>query len=438
MPRSFCISHCANEMTGSREAHLPDASNRSVVDHSVLEDGMGNRLRTVFGIMRGKETTMANANLSAAKKDEFYTQYADIAREMEAYLDYDANAFRGKTVLLPCDDPEWSNFTRYFAENFERIGLKKLISTSYAFDAKKISVAYLPGFESLTAEVIRASPKFDRKKERQRGKIFVLDEDTNRSGRIDLADLKWDYLNGDGDFRSDEVKALRDEADIIVTNPPFSLFREFLAWILAAKNAKDAKERDTKKFAIIGNQNAIKYKEVFPLIRTGRMWLGKGFPGGAGHFISQYEDIATAGDHRAGMIRVSGVVWFTNLEHGRRHTPLNLMTLRDNVKYSKHKEIKGVGYRKYVNFDAIEVPYTDAIPADFDGVMGVPITFLDKYCPEQFEILGSSLELAKPMAQFAVEGTYQAGGPCLYLEEANGPYAYRRLYDRLLIRAGRG
>ena len=144
---------------------------------------------------------MANANLSAAKKakkDEFYTQYADIAREMEAYLDYDANAFRGKTVLLPCDDPEWSNFTRYFAENFERIGLKKLISTSYAFDAKKISVAYLPGFESLTAEVIRASPKFDRKKERQRGKIFVLDEDTNRSGRINLADLKWDYLDGDG------------------------------------------------------------------------------------------------------------------------------------------------------------------------------------------------------------------------------------------------
>ena len=177
-------------------------------------------------------------NMSAAKKakkDEFYTQYTDITREMEAYLDYDVDAFRGKTVLLPCDDPEWSNFTRYFAENFERIGLKKLISTSYAFDAKKIEASYLPGFESLTAEAIRASPKFDRKKERKRGKIFVLDEDTNRSGRIDIADLKWDYLNGDGDFRSDEVKSLRDEADIIVTNPPFSLFREFLAWILAAK-----------------------------------------------------------------------------------------------------------------------------------------------------------------------------------------------------------
>ncbi len=400
---------------------------------------------------------MANANLSAArkaKKDEFYTQYADIAREMEAYLDYDADVFRGKSVLLPCDDPEWSNFTKWFAENFERIGLKRLVSTSYAFNSKAMNangrqaggggagrpalphgqmngipvgrdvpvapngVYYQPSlFE-------RGSPQFNPAKTAAHGKIFVLDEDTNRSGRIDLDDLKWDYLEGDGDFRSDEVRRLRDEADVIVTNPPFSLFREFLAWIVEAD----------KKFAVIGNQNAITYKEVFPLIMENRLWLGRGFKGCAGHFISQYEDAATAGDHREGMIRVSGVVWFTNIDHGRRHEPLNLMTWADNVKYSKHREIRDVGYPTYVNYDAIEVPYSDAIPGDFDGVMGVPITFLDKYCPEQFELLGMSLELARPMADFAEEGTYQKGGPRLYLAEPNGPYAYRRLYDRLLIR----
>ncbi len=143
-----------------------------------------------------------------------------------------------------------------------------------------------------------------------------------------------------------------------------------------------------KKFIIIGNQNAITYKEVFPLIKENKMWLGNGFRGGATHFISHYKDIATAGDHREGMIRVSGVVWFTNLEHGRRHQPLPLMTMEQNIKYSKHKEIRGKGYQKYDNYDAIEVPFSDAIPSDYEGVMGVPITFLDKYCPEQFKILG--------------------------------------------------
>ena len=159
---------------------------------------------------------MANKNLSAAKKakkDEFYTQYADIDREMQAYFTYDADVFRGKTILLPCDDPEWSNFTKYFAENFELFGLKKLISTSYAFNSKKLSQACLPGFEKLTSDAIRQSPHYDKKKEREHGKIFILDEDTNKSGHIDIDDLKWEYLKGDGDFRSPEVTALRDEAD---------------------------------------------------------------------------------------------------------------------------------------------------------------------------------------------------------------------------------
>lgn len=318
---------------------------------------------------------MAKETLSKAKEaknDEFYTQYHDIEREVEAYLEYNPDVFRGKTVLLPCDDPEWSNFTRYFAQNFERLGLKKLISTSYAVESKKIKEWQPTLFET-------ESPYFDADKSRTNGKIFVLDEDINGDGRFNINDLQWSYLEGDGDFRSAEVKALRDEADIIVTNPPFSLFREFLAWIVEAE----------KKFIIIGHQNAITYKEVFPLIKENKIWLGKGFKGGAAHFISNYQDYAVAGDHQEGMIRVSGVVWFTNVEHGRRHQPIQLMTMADNLKFSKHKEIKGrTGYDHYDNYDAIEVPYTDAIPSDYEGVMGVPVSFLDKYCPEQFEILG--------------------------------------------------
>lgn len=319
---------------------------------------------------------MANTNLGKAKtgkNDEFYTQYCDIQKEMNAYVEYNPDVFRDKTILLPCDDPEWSNFTKFFALNFENYGIKKLISTSYAPESKKIK-AWQPTLFEIS------NPQFDADKSKTHGKIFVLDRDMDGDGRINIDDLQWEYLEGDGDFRSREVCALRDEADIIITNPPFSLFREFMAWIMEAD----------KKFIIIGHQNAITYKEVFPLIKDNIMWLGNGFKGGAGHFISIYEDIATAGDHRQGMIRVSGVTWFTNLEHGKRHQPLELMTMEDNIMYSKHKEIQGKGYYHYENFEAIEVPYSDAIPIDYEGIMGVPITFLDKYCPEQFEIIGGT------------------------------------------------
>ena len=190
-------------------------------------------------------------NARKNKNDEFYTQFSDIQKEMNAYLEYNPNVFKNKTILLPADDPEWSNFTKFFAQNFERFGLKKLISTSYAYESKKITEPYqLSLFES-------ESPKFDKDKTKVKGKIFVLDKDENKSGKIDIEDLQWDYLEGDGDFRSDEVKKLRDESDIIITNPPFSLFREFVNWIL---------EKD-KKFIIIGHQNATSYKEIFPLIK---------------------------------------------------------------------------------------------------------------------------------------------------------------------------
>ncbi|MDD7620908.1 MAG: adenine-specific methyltransferase EcoRI family protein [Prevotella sp.] len=326
---------------------------------------------------------MANRNLNAAKtakNDEFYTQFYDIETEMEAYLDYNRDVFRGKTVLLPCDDPEWSNFTRYFAQNFETLGLKKLISTSFAPESKTYKCGYqLSLFET-------ESPKFDKDKTKTHGKIFVLTEDTTGDGVTNLDDLQWDYLEGDGDFRSKEVTKLRDEADIIVTNPPFSLFREFVTWIMEAN----------KEFVIIGNQNAITYKELFPLLMNNRIWLGAtgfssdmvfGVPEGT---VVKESDKKKA--ERLGYVgnytRLGNSCWFTNIEHGRRHQPLRLMTEAENMRFSKHKEIKGKGYQKYDNYDAIEVNYYDAIPSDYDGVMGVSITFLDKYCPEQFEIVG--------------------------------------------------
>ena len=324
---------------------------------------------------------MANTNLKeakAAKNDEFYTQFHDIEIEMNAYLEYDPDVFRGKTVLLPCDDPEWSNFTRYFAAKFDELGLKKLISTSYAPDAKKMKLLAEPSlFE-------KEAPQFDPQKAQTKGKIFVLEKDHTGDGHINIDDLEWEYLEGDGDFKSKEVTQLRNEADIIITNPPFSLFREFLAWIVEAH----------KQFIIIGNMNAITYKETFPLIKDNKMWLGYSIHSGDREFqVPDEYPLTAAGwridDNGRKFIRVKGVRWFTNIDHGRRHEPLPLMTMADNLRFSKHKELKGkTAYDRYDNYDAIEVPFTDAIPSDYDGVMGVPISFLDKYCPEQFEILG--------------------------------------------------
>ena len=380
---------------------------------------------------------MANKNLSAAKKakqDEFYTQMNDIQAEINAYLDFDENTFRGKTVLLPCDDPEWSNFTLFFAQNFERLGLKKLISTSYAPESKTAKYGSL--FEY-------AASQNDETPKNERGKIFVLDHDTNRNGRIDFEDLEWEYLKGDGDFRSEEVCRLRDESDIIVTNPPFSMFREFLAWILDG-HCRDGESINWesrhlggvgKQFLIIGNMNAITYKEVFPLIMGNRLWLGESIHSGDREFgVPDDYPLEAAGwriDAKGKhYIRVKGVRWFTNLEHGRRHQPLQLMTMAQNIKHSKHKEIRGVGYLHYVNYDAIEVPFTDAIPSDYDGAMGVPISFLDKYCPEQFEIIGISLELANMIPIKERLGRLN-GGPRLYTER-NGEHV--RQYERILIR----
>ena len=231
------------------------------------------------------------------------------------------------------------------------------------------------------------APQFDPSKAQVKGKIFILERDKSGDGRINIDDLEWKYMDGDGDFRSKEVTELRNEADFIITNPPFSLFREFLAWIVEGK----------KQFAVIGNKNCITYKEVFPLIKNNKMWLGKTPMSVDLLFEVPDTDQLTNGKKLGSGYRIidgkilarSQSVWLTNIDHGRRHQPLALMSMADNLRFSKHKELKGkTAYDRYDNYDAIEVPFTDAIPSDYDGVMGVPISFLDKYCPEQFEILG--------------------------------------------------
>ena len=301
---------------------------------------------------------MSNTNLIHAKRqknDEFYTQLDDIQREMQAYLDYDPDVFRDKTVLLPCDDPTWSNFTKYFALNFEALGLKKLISTSY-------------------------SPNGGN------GKMFVLGGEN---------ELQWEYLDGDGDFRSAEVAALRDEADIVITNPPFSLFREFMAWL----------SEGGVLFSVIGNMNAITYKDVFPLIKDNKLWLGNRSMSDDFLFSlpKSSQDEVLEGKPGSRYRIVDGEImgrapslWFTNIQHGRRHEPLKLTTQADNEKHNKRIVNNPNSYKKYDNHDAIEIPVTSGIPSDYVGVMGVPISFLGKYCPEQFEIVGCSYNYGRP------------------------------------------
>jgi len=323
---------------------------------------------------------MANSNLANAKRvknDEFYTQYNDIEKEIAAYVEYNPDVFRGKTVLMPCDDPEWSNFTKFFAQNFAKFGLKKLISTSYAVDSK----IYKSGYPLTLFEDI--APQYDKNKATRNGKIFTLTHAKTRDGKIDVEDLEWTYLESDGDFNSDEVIKLRDEADIIITNPPFSLFRDFLAWIVEAD----------KQFVIIGNMNAITYKEVFPLIKENKVWMGATGNGSDMVFaVPEGTEVDEKDRQRAARLgyvgdytRLGNSCWFTNLDHGRRHQPLPLMTEEDIIKFGTKKP-----FERYDNYEAIEVPYVKYIPSDYEGVMGVPITFLDKYSPEQFELLGSN------------------------------------------------
>ena len=332
---------------------------------------------------------MTNSSFNKAKKaksDEFYTQYDDIQKEIEAYLEYNPDVFRGKVVYCNCDDPYESNFFRYFVLNFNKLGLKQLITTSYKPSPIANTQLQLFG-DDKTLTKVKGRPKITANK-------FIINEvhDIDEDGEFNLKDVakqlkankhnEWTPLKGDGDFRSQECIELLKQSDIVVTNPPFSLFREYIKQLIDYG----------KKFLIIGNMNAITYKEVFPLLKENKVWLGVNNGPKIYQAPNYYEQknifTGTDGNKYAKMGNTS---WFTNLDHGRRHQPLKIMTMEANLKYSKHKEIKGKkAYDKYDNYDAIEVPFIDAIPSDYDGIMGVPISFLNKYNPDQFEILGAT------------------------------------------------
>ncbi|MBR5032961.1 MAG: adenine-specific methyltransferase EcoRI family protein [Treponema sp.] len=312
-----------------------------------------------------------------AKNDEFYTQLSDIERELSHYKEH----FKGKTIFCNCDDPRISNFFKYFALNFNEFGLKKIISTCY----KNQDVDLFTQNDCEKAVYIEYTGN------------------PNDPTSTDFSTIEVKELKGDGDFRSSECIELLKQSDIVVTNPPFSLFREYVAQLM----------NYDKKFIIIGNQNALSYKEIFPLVKDNKMWLGYGFKGGAAHFINtHYEDYAAAGDHKEGMIRVSGVVWFTNLDIQKRHEELIL-----------YKTYSPEEYPKFDNYDAINVNKTSDIPMDYDGLMGVPITFFDKYNPDQFEVIDG-------IGRYSIlnnEETKRAGK---YLSMING----KAIYFRILIK----
>ena len=339
---------------------------------------------------------MANKNLTNAKRvknDEFYTQYQDIQKEVEAYLEYNPDVFRDQTVYANCDDPYESNFFRYFVLNFNKLRLKKLITTSYkpspiANTELILQPSLLPNYK---AKIIK-EPARPKGRPKQTANKFIITEvgDFNQDGEFDLRDIaeqlkanknnEWALLKENGDFRSDECVELLKQSDIVVTNPPFSLFREYVKHLFDYN----------KKFLIIGSMNAITYKEIFPLIKDNKMWLGNGFSGGNAYFYTPNVREFASGvyDPKTGLVKFRNVHWFTNLDHGRRHQLLKTMTMADNLKFNKKIQNNPNSYKKYDNYDAIEVPYTEAIPSDYDGIMGVPKSFLDKYNPDQFEILG--------------------------------------------------
>ncbi len=373
---------------------------------------------------------MANNNLTNAKRaknDEFYTQYSDIQKEIEAYLEFNPNVFRGIVVYCNCDDPFESNFFRYFVLNFNKLGLKQLITTSYKPSPVANTQLVLFGDDKTLAKS-KGRPKVNANK-------FIINEvrDIDGDGEFNLKDVakqlkankhnEWTPLEGDGDFRSDECISLLKRSDIVVTNPPFSLFRKFIKQLFDYK----------KKFLIIGSLNAIGYKEVFPLLKENKIWLGNNCKvnGGAMFFeipkgivnLDQVREIKTnENGEKVYITRVQGIRWFTNLDHGRRHQPLPLMTEAEVIKFVTKKP-----FEKYDNYDAIEVSLVKNIPSDYKGVMGVPSSFLDKYNPDQFEILGSDDNIKEGLLPKLVNPKWTSKLDRGYVNN-------NRLYTRIFIR----
>ncbi|MCK9428196.1 MAG: DNA methyltransferase [Candidatus Methanofastidiosa archaeon] len=366
---------------------------------------------------------MGNKNLSKAKKrknDEFYTQYSDIQKEIQAYLEHNSDVFRDQVVYCNCDDPFESNFFQYFALNFNKLRLRQLITTSYKPSPVANTQLQLFGNDKTLVKA-KVRSKITANK-------FIINEveDINKDGEFNLKDVaiqlkrnkqnEWAPLKGNGDFHSSEAIELLKQADIVVTNPPFSLFREYVAQLIEYE----------KKFLIIGNMNAITYKEIFPLLKENKVWLGvnngpKIYE--APRAFNQKNTFIDKDGKRYAKMGNTG--WFTNLDHGRRHKPLPLMTMIENIKFNK--KLKGQKYQKYDNYNAIEVPFTGAIPSDYDGVMGVPITFLDKYSPEQFEILGSDYNIKEGLLPELINLKWSGKIDRGYVNN-------KRLYTRIFIK----
>lgn len=336
-----------------------------------------------------KKTKNRNLNQAARdKKDEFYTQLSDIERELKYYRKH----FKGKVVYCNCDDPRVSNFFHYFSHNFEKLGLKKLITTCYKSQDMDLY----------------------SRNDAQHAIMLEYDGDKSGTGIPDLDEIGITILESDGDFRSEGCIELLKQADIVVTNPPFSLFREYVAQLV----------EHNRKFLILGNQNNITYSEVFPLIKENKLWLGNRNGDMSFKVPDHYEPRETrywVDDEGQKWRSFGNMCWFTNLDIKKRHEDLIL-----------YKRYTPEEYPRYVNYDAIEVGKTKDIPMDYDGPMGVPITFLSKHNPSQFEILGSSRTLGTPISKIAEKGSYQQGGPRFYLRNADG--SYRRMYDRIVIR----
>lgn len=322
------------------------------------------------------------------KDDEFYTQYDAVEKEMEVYVQHNPDIFRNKTVLLPCDDPDWSNFTKYFLDNFERFGLKKLISTCIAH------------------------------KPQTQGKLMI------RTMENIHEPPQWRYLQGNGDFRGEETSALRDISDFIITNPPFSLFRDFVTWLV----------KTDIQYSIIGDHNAIGYLNVFPLFLAKKMWLG----------VSEGRTYYTRPDKT---VQEAGCTcWFTNIDHGVKRSFIPLKTMEENIKTSKHQQIRELGYLRYDNYDALDIPFTDAIPSDYDGIMGVPISFMHKYSPEQFELIGATGERSMAwlktkiytleecrqahFVKFGKKGCYGMNSSAVIYKDGFWDICYKRIFIR--------
>lgn len=354
---------------------------------------------------------VALSNRNRSPQDEFYTQLVDIEAEVRHYKDQ----LRGKVVLCNCDDPYESNFFKYFAMNFNHLGLSKLIATAYSgspIAGDQLSLFDLPSVPKGT-------------KARAAHKIEVTEvPDANGDGAIDLSDVEYllrhdanalTLLEGDGDFRSPECVALLREADVVVTNPPFSLFREYITQLAESG----------KGFLVLGDQNAITYDEVFAQVMANNLWFG--YENGGIKWFQVPDDYNITTESRKKVVdgvkyfSMGRIYWYTNLDTSKRHEPITL-----------YKRYTPQEYPTYTNYAAIEVSKVADIPMDYDGAMGVPITFLDRYSPEQFVILGSSRRLAEPMSKFAEKGTYEQGGPRFYVPSRNG--THRRLYDRIVIR----